>query len=432
MSRVSSTYKVHDACPYLSYLAGGGSLGIPPTSEVVLGKDDHGVDFKVFGETSGSYMLWDESADQLKVANGRMAFGTLSSTAQNGVALTATNNEVFEVYADDNNTTLGNAVYSTVRSRTMLFKDASGISLFGIRGQIKCADEVDFATGVFAPVGAYFETMDDTDIQSGAKFWGVDSSIESPANGAVTVDSGGILGGLHAELTGGGQFTQSSGGILAGLYIDEQVTTGKWGYGIYVTGADKQFYGTTTATGSSAVNTVDIVVSDACTQSSGYAHGLHIGLTNSGNKTGAASSSQMNGIGVDYTQSGTFTGGMNGIYVYMDDSGGPTLTSAQAVGGYFDMQEMGQLTTVACLALDKSNTTAGSYADCFIHMVNQGSGATTNALQFHGAGPTFFIATAQVNGCFTVDAGATGDNSTHKIAVNMGGTTGYIAVFADY
>ena len=139
------------------------------------------------------------------------------------------------VYADDNNTTLANAVYSTIRSRTMLFKDATGISLFGIRGQIKCADEVDFASGVYAPVGAYFETMDDTDIQSGAKLWGVDSSIESPSGGTVTVDSGGILAGLHAELTGAGEFIQSSGGILAGLYIDEQVTTGQWGYGIYMT-----------------------------------------------------------------------------------------------------------------------------------------------------------------------------------------------------
>jgi len=76
--------------------------------------------------------------------------------------------------------------------------------------------------------------MDDTDIQSGAKFWGVDSTIESPSGGTVTVDSGGIMAGLHAELTGSGQFVQSSGGILAGLYIDEAVTTGQWGYGIYI------------------------------------------------------------------------------------------------------------------------------------------------------------------------------------------------------
>jgi len=207
-------------------LAGGAAL--------VIGASGAGGDLTLYGNTAGSYCQWDASDDALEFTQATMSFGTLSSTEQNGVALTAANNEVIEVYADDNNTTLTNAVYSTIRSRTMLFKDATGISLFGVRGQIKCADEVDFASGVYAPVQGYFETMDDTDIQSGAKFWGVDASLESPTDGCVTVDSGGILGGLHAELTGGGEFSQSSGGILAGLYIDEQVTTGQWGYGVYI------------------------------------------------------------------------------------------------------------------------------------------------------------------------------------------------------
>ena len=35
-------------------------------------------------------------------------------------------------------------------------------------------------------------------------------------------------------MTGAGEFVQDSGGILAGLYIDEQVTTGQWGYGVYI------------------------------------------------------------------------------------------------------------------------------------------------------------------------------------------------------
>jgi cytoskeletal protein CcmA (bactofilin family) len=203
-------------------------------STLTTGVDGTGYDVKFFGDTSGSYLLWDASDDRLEFVYSRMSMGALSSESQTGVHMTATNNNVLAVYADDNNTTLTNAVYKTVHSRTMLFKDCTGISLFGVQGQIKCADEIDFASGVYAGVQGYFETIDDTDIQSGAKFWGVDASLESPSGGTVTVDSGGILGGLHAELTGAGQFTQSSGGILAGLYIDEQVTTGQWGYGIYI------------------------------------------------------------------------------------------------------------------------------------------------------------------------------------------------------
>ena len=81
------------------------------------------------------------------------------------------------------------------------------------------------------------ELVDESDVQDGAKYWGVDSSIDVPSGGTIDVKSGGIAAGLHAELTGAGTATQTSGGILAGLYIDEQITSGNWGYGIYLRNA---------------------------------------------------------------------------------------------------------------------------------------------------------------------------------------------------
>lgn len=36
-------------------------------ASIILGEDDYGLDFKCFGETSGKYMLWDQSADKLIV-----------------------------------------------------------------------------------------------------------------------------------------------------------------------------------------------------------------------------------------------------------------------------------------------------------------------------------------------------------------------------
>jgi hypothetical protein len=95
-------------------------------------------------------------------------------------------------------------------------------------------DEADLGPGVYAPTQGYLELAGDADVKSGGKVWGVDSSIEAPSGGTLTVKSGGICGGLHAELTGSGTATQESSGILAGLYIDEQITTGQWGYGIYI------------------------------------------------------------------------------------------------------------------------------------------------------------------------------------------------------
>ena len=174
-----------------------------------------------------------QSGSTLGAADG-MSFGTLSSTEQTGVALSSSDATVFNVFADDNNVALTNAVYTNIRARTMLFKTPTEGSLYSVLGQIKCADEVDFNPGVFAGVRGYLETMDDTDVKSGAKVWGVEGCLDATL-ASVTVKDGGILGGLHAELRGAGTFTQESGGILAGLYIDETVTSGQWGYGIYMT-----------------------------------------------------------------------------------------------------------------------------------------------------------------------------------------------------
>jgi len=162
--------------------------------------------------------------------------GELSSDDQTGIHLTSTNPNVIDSFADDNNVTLGDANYANIRARTMLFKACTAGTIISVKGQIKFADEADMGPGVFAAVQGYMEAVKDMNVVSGGKFWGVDSSIDIPTTGVFTVDSGAIAAGLHAELTGAGQAAQSSGGILAGLYIDEQITTGNWGYGIYMVG----------------------------------------------------------------------------------------------------------------------------------------------------------------------------------------------------
>ena len=44
------------------------STGTTQTGELTVGVDDTGHDVKFFGATSGKYMLWDESADELVLA----------------------------------------------------------------------------------------------------------------------------------------------------------------------------------------------------------------------------------------------------------------------------------------------------------------------------------------------------------------------------
>ena len=200
-----------------------------------IGEDGDGDDVIFYGDTSGTYFHWDADTDSLLIpgTEGRLKIGTLSSTTQVGVTLSSASPHVIDSFADDGNAALTNAVYSNIRARTMLFKSPDEGSLYSVLGQIKCADEVDFNPGVFSGVRGYLETMDDTDVKSGAKVWGVDACLDATLASA-TVKDGGIMGGLHAELTGAGTFTQDSGGILAGLYVDETVTTGQWGYGAYI------------------------------------------------------------------------------------------------------------------------------------------------------------------------------------------------------
>lgn len=45
-------------------------------AQLHFGEDDDGLDVKMFGETSGSYLLWDESDDKLIINAGSADLGT--------------------------------------------------------------------------------------------------------------------------------------------------------------------------------------------------------------------------------------------------------------------------------------------------------------------------------------------------------------------
>ena len=45
-------------------------------ASVQFGEDDTGIDVKFFGASSGSYCLWDESADKLIIVGGTADLGT--------------------------------------------------------------------------------------------------------------------------------------------------------------------------------------------------------------------------------------------------------------------------------------------------------------------------------------------------------------------
>ena len=102
----------------------------------------------------GPKLAFLPAADTEAIAEGLTA---LANTEGSGFAQSSSAPIAFAVYTDDNGETLGNEVYFAGRFRTLLTKDATGISLFGLRGQIKSADGVDFGPGVYAGVQGYQE-----------------------------------------------------------------------------------------------------------------------------------------------------------------------------------------------------------------------------------------------------------------------------------
>jgi len=179
-------------------------------------------------------------------------------------------------------------------------------------------------------VQGYMELVGDTSVQSGAKWWGVDSSFDVPSSKTLTVDSGGIAAGFHAELTGSGTATQSSGGILAGLYIDEQISNGAWGYGVYMSGVTQPIYAS--ASLSSQGNTENKGIELAVTTDSTYLSGSNMTWSS------AYGSSALKITG---TYSGT--GGYSNIYSLVNTSG------AQSADGHGVVGIKGVVTNTAAL-----------------------------------------------------------------------------------
>ena len=353
--------------------------------------------------------------------------GELSSSTQTGLTLVAaTGTSGLDVFTDDGNTAItGGTPFKGIRSRTMFFKDMiTGTTVMGVLGQLKYASGVDVGPARVAAVEGYNELMTTNIVKSGGTLDCVRAEMEGSA-GTFTVNSGGLAAGFHANMTGAATFTQDSGGLLAGLKIGTTASTGKWGFGIYVTGSDKAFYNTTTQTGAAALNNMELVTTDATTQSSGYSRTIYANHTNSGTKTGSA---EVNVISADFDASANVTT----AYCFTGYTGALTGATINRVAGYamYITAIAGTVGASSCAHLE---TNGGATTNDFISMrrhagtihamISDRSGGSTASflLHFNGA-----------NDPVSVDAGTPGANSTHKIACQIGGTTAYIALYADY
>lgn len=146
--------------------------------------------------------------------------------------------------------------------------------------------------------------------------------------------------------------------------------------------ADEAWYGAYTKelTGQAALNALHLTVDDECVFTTGEANALLLTHNNRGAKTGTAAS-RLNSICVRTTL--YEAAHYNGLYVRIDDSGSPDLSTRVIAGVNVDMKELGATDYFTNLWLQKANTTKGN-VDAFILASLQASAVARSVIHCQG------------------------------------------------
>jgi len=256
---------------------------------------------------------------------------------------------------------------------------------------------------------------------------GVEMQVDIGAGGTITT-----LKGFRASLNNSGTLTDSYAFIVETANVSYP-----WEYGLFMASGQATYpiKIANAPTGASAVNQIELDIDETMAHSTGYARGIYVNWTHvSGDVTGTA---EINPLSVDMGITAgdvsnafavsLYTGGMgtgtighlSGLYLYSDDiGGGATVNYRSGIDLNIDN---GDNATVASFIRMYNHGGASNTMDYVFDFANNGHGAADYLLHVGATG-----------GFLVVDAGVTGDNSTHKIAVLVGpSTVRYIALF-DY
>ena len=106
---------------------------------ITLGYDDNGLDFKAFGATSGSYMIWDQSTDALLLEEATLELGARASSGD-GVTIVATDGgqqRALIACADDGGTALTAGWCQAILGSTEVYTTFNAaVSVFGTSGEV--------------------------------------------------------------------------------------------------------------------------------------------------------------------------------------------------------------------------------------------------------------------------------------------------------
>jgi hypothetical protein len=180
-----------------------------------------------------------------------------------------------------------------------------------------------------------------------------------------------------------------------------------------------------------ADNHISLTVADSGTFSSGYGQGYFVSYTTTGVKSGTA---QVNAIAVDFWVGGTPGVECAGMYIYVDNSGSPTVTSLNLWGIIVNMEDLGAAPThLGGLKIYRNITNQGSTVDSFMYFYDSGTGVTDSLMIHQGSNqPEYFIkslSAAPSSGMFA-SVVVTSANSTKALRVSDNSTIYFIPLHA--
>jgi hypothetical protein len=179
---------------------------------ITVGVDDTGYDVKFFGATSGAYMLWDESADDLKLVGA--------------AGLTVAGDADIDGTLETDNLTIGSAQGSdgqvlTSTGSGVAWEDASGGGISGLTGLV---EDNSIYLGA-DPSGTTSTAEKNVSLGTIA----LDSITTGDSNTVVGYGAGtAITTGGENDLHGidaGGDITEGAGNVCIGSYSGSRLTT---------------------------------------------------------------------------------------------------------------------------------------------------------------------------------------------------------------
>lgn len=387
--------------------------------------------------------------------------GTYSSSASKGITLSSTNNRPASFLADDAGAAMTGDIRALLSRVAVTANHTGALSLAAIRGHVKFVGGVDFDADYVCGVQGYLEIAGATDFTlnaAGHAACAIRARVEVAGN--VTVDTADTyLAGIFAELntTGAYTVTQTNSFLAAFAAAVTDQKNDKWGSVLFAKGeaADMGVYiGEHSNSAGDGISLNGVTAGnrfhtdDGGAVLTGNRRGVLSRLLITANHTGALSLAALTGQTKLYGNVDFDADYCAGLYGYLEIAGtsnfglnsarhaGCAVRARVEVAGSLEVETAGSYLAGVFAELNTTGaytvTQTGVLAAFVAAATDQRNDLWGSALYVDGADNALGFAAADAsytNGIKAVTATPAGDTS-HSIRVDIGGTPGYIPVYA--